>query len=172
MRCARSSQGSIVQTTENPAASPGISKLNPRRRSHSLFTNRRLRRGPASAQHAVPTPTSTAPRAREGLKTPSGRWWTAKPRPTEPLGPTCRWPGHGQRLPCDPRHWQLSAVCSHCRGPLGIRRFSMKRAFGPHQRERVALAAGLCNGTCASSLWGDRRSTYDRVGSTAERGYE
>jgi len=64
MRCARRGSGRFVQTTENPAASPGISKLNPRRRSHSLFTNRRLRRGPASAQHAAPTPASTAPRAR------------------------------------------------------------------------------------------------------------
>jgi hypothetical protein len=50
MSCARrktacdvleAARGRFVQTTENPSASPGISKLNPRRRSHSLFTNRR-----------------------------------------------------------------------------------------------------------------------------------
>src|SRR6202030_1875012 len=52
MSCARrktacdvleAARGRFVQTTENPAASPEISKLNPRRRSHSLFTNRGLR---------------------------------------------------------------------------------------------------------------------------------
>ena len=37
--------------------------------SRSVFTNRRMRRGLASAQHAVPTPASTAPRARERIKT-------------------------------------------------------------------------------------------------------
>jgi hypothetical protein len=43
--------------------------------------------------------------------------------------------------------------------------FSMKRGVR-------CSRAGLCNGTCATSLWGDRRSTYDQMGSTAERGYE
>ena len=86
MSCARrktacdvleAARGRFVQTTENPAASPGISKLNPRRRSHSLFTNRRLRRGPASAQHAVPTPASTAPRARGRISLIFGSTHTA-----------------------------------------------------------------------------------------------
>jgi hypothetical protein len=49
----------------------GIIKLNPRRRGDSLFYKRQMRRGLASAQHAVPTPASAALRAREGLKTPS-----------------------------------------------------------------------------------------------------
>jgi hypothetical protein len=49
----------------------GIIKLNPRRRGDSLFYKPQMRRGLASAQHAVPTPASTAPRAREGIKTPS-----------------------------------------------------------------------------------------------------
>jgi hypothetical protein len=36
-----------------------------------FFYKPQMRRGLASAQHAVPTPASTAPRAREGIKTPS-----------------------------------------------------------------------------------------------------
>ena len=61
MRCARRGSGRFVQTTENPAASPGISKLNPRRRSHSLFTNRRcsaalpVRSTPYPRRQALPS---------------------------------------------------------------------------------------------------------------------
>ena len=63
MSCARrktacdvleAARGRFVQTTENPAASPGISKLNPRRRSHSLFTNRRC--GAALPVRSTPYP--------------------------------------------------------------------------------------------------------------------
>jgi hypothetical protein len=88
------SRGRFVQTMEHGAGSPGVARgrvllcklivktcpqitVNGPVSASLILDNARpaffckpqMRRGLASAQHAVPTPASTAPRAREGIKT-------------------------------------------------------------------------------------------------------
>src|ERR1700730_5807844 len=93
--CSKRRGGRFVQTMEHGAGSPGaargrvllcklivktcpqITVNGPVSASSILddaatpfFFKPQMRRGLASAQHAVPTPASTAPSAREGIKTP------------------------------------------------------------------------------------------------------
>jgi hypothetical protein len=93
MRCARRGIGRFVQTTENPAGSPGaargrvllcklIVKTCPQitvnwpvsassildDAATPFFCKPQIRRGLASAQHAAPTPASTAPSRARGDK--------------------------------------------------------------------------------------------------------
>jgi hypothetical protein len=95
MRCARSVEGvdlyndgawrRVARSRERPCLAvqaycknlpsdhgqlAGISKLNPRRRGDSFFTNRRCGAALPVRSYAVPTPARAAPRAREGIKTP------------------------------------------------------------------------------------------------------